>query len=91
MYAIIEYTKSGEVDYLPMKWIVDQLVLSDSNDIQQLISDRMPLDFYFPPMKASDKLLGQSINVATQKLTGQLMRPEFWLQQVSRNYFCYDT
>ncbi|XP_065661823.1 uncharacterized protein LOC136084798 isoform X1 [Hydra vulgaris] len=53
MYAILEYIETQEIDFLPIKWMVDRL----NWDVNNLIKNKTVLNFYYPPAKSANKVL----------------------------------
>nr|XP_047145840.1 uncharacterized protein LOC124818793 [Hydra vulgaris] len=53
MYAILEYIETKEIDFLPIKWMVERL----NWDVKNLIKNKTLLSFYYPPVKAANKVL----------------------------------
>ena len=52
MYAIVEYVETKEIDFLPIKWMVD----GNKQNVKSLIKDKTALNFYYPPVKAASKV-----------------------------------
>ncbi|XP_047139775.1 uncharacterized protein LOC124815286 [Hydra vulgaris] len=53
MYAVLEYIETKEIDFLPIKWMVDRL----NWDVKNLIKNKTVLNFYYPPVKSANKVL----------------------------------
>jgi len=48
MYAIVSYDDTDETDFIPMKWITDDL---RTHNAEVLINDRLTVQFYWSPWR----------------------------------------
>jgi hypothetical protein len=49
MYAIVEFVKTKEIDFIPWTWVIDETL---PNGVSELIRSKLHVKVYWPPMRA---------------------------------------
>ena len=73
MYAIVEYVETKEIDFLPIKWMVD----GNKQNVKSLIKVKTALNFYYPPVKAASKVSNAKKICSNPENTGFYTKCEF--------------
>ena len=53
-FAIVVFEQTNETDFVPLKWIVENLSLSD---IANFIKQRTRVNIYWPPLKSPEAMM----------------------------------